>query len=89
MLEFLTIDLAGQRPISERTAAIKAALATLDAARPKHAPATPARNTNSRFLRDLIASFKPPPREPVPPLHSLERGLGGEVGRAPPALAPA
>jgi hypothetical protein len=84
MLAFLPIDLAGQRPPAERTAAIKAALATLEAARPK--PARPANtNPHARFLRQLIASFKPPQRdEPVRPLHGMERELGGVVGRAPP-----
>ena len=89
MLQPLPIDLAGQRPIPERTAAIKTALATLDAAKPRHAHGTPPRNPNSRFLRDLIASFKPSARQPVPPLHGLERGLGGEVDRGPPVPAPA
>jgi hypothetical protein len=85
MLEHLPIDLAGHRPPTERTAAINTALAALEAAKPNPARPTTA-NLHARFLRQLIASFKPPPRDPasIPPLHGMERGLGGVVGRAPP-----
>ena len=88
MLEFLAIDLAGDRPAPERTAAINGALAALEPAKPKRARGT-IRTPNSRFLRDLIASFKPPRRDhPADPPPLLARRPGGEVGRAPPALAP-
>lgn len=91
MLQPLPIDLAGQRPLPERTAAVSTALATLDAAKPRHAHGTPPRNPNSRFLRGLIASFKPPRRE-ASPSPFAERAIaeqGGEVGRAPPSPIPA
>jgi hypothetical protein len=94
MLEPLPIDLAGHRHPSERTHAINAALATLQPAKPKHAPTT-TRNPHARVLRQLIASFKPPPRDPsILPLHAMERAIlpaegGGEDERAPPSLVPA